>query len=187
MTKKSPAKKEIYQENERALRELSGFKHRDLQLACILRGLEPHKIVEFDHHKLVSWFIEHYNNSQDNTNIAIHDAWVEEQLQSRGYKKGDILLSPALRFGYVGNIETMDKPKVIKTHGELNIPGKKEKSVIDEKTGIRSGTKKALSYKLATEGLQINEIIKQVKSKFPDAEEKSIKIWVKRSLKLITE
>jgi len=175
-----------YFENERALRELSSMKHRDLQRACILRGMPSQQMVESDHHKLVSWFIENYDNTQSEELLINHDGWVEEQLVARGYKKGDVLLSPALRFSYVGNIEEIEKPKIIKIHNEKEKVHneKKEKSTVDVVTGIRNGTKKALTYQLTISGLSIEEVIKGVKNKFPEAEDKSIKIWFKRATNL---
>lgn len=171
--------------NERALRELSTFKHRDLQRACIVRGIPSPSVVDFDHHKLVEWFINNYDNAQDDKLLLDHDLWVEDQLKLKGYKNGDVLMSPALRYSYVGDIEKMEKPKVINGNKPLVIEGKKEKSVVDEITGIRSGTKKALTYQLTEQGIDIEEIIKEVIKQFPEAQDKSIKIWNKRKLKLM--
>ena len=185
-TTASNSNKAHYFENGRALRELSNMKHRDLQRACIVRGMPSQDMVESDHHKLVSWFIENYDNTQSQELLINHDGWVEEQLIARGYKKGDVLLSPALRFSYVGNIEEIEKPKIIKPHNEKEKPPneRKEKSTVDVNTGIRTGTKKALTYQLTISGLSIGEVIKGVKNKFPEAEDKSIKIWFKRATNL---
>jgi hypothetical protein len=185
-TTASNSNKAHYFENGRALRELSNMKHRDLQRACIVRGMPSQDMVESDHHKLVSWFIENYDNTQSEELLINHDGWVEEQLIARGYKKGDVLLSPALRFSYVGNIEEIEKPKIIKPHNEKEKPPneRKEKSTVDASTGIRTGTKKALTYQLTISGLSIGEVIKGVKNKFPEAEDKSIKIWFKRATNL---
>jgi hypothetical protein len=51
---------------------------------------------------------------------------------------------------------------------------------IKDESGIVKGTKKALTIKLAKEGLEISKIIKRVKKEFPDANENSMKIWAKR-------
>lgn len=185
MSKKSKQNIQVFAENERALRELTGFKHRDLQRACIVRGLEPTLIADYDHHKLVSWFINNYENAQDEKLLLDYDLWVEEHLQERGYKKGDIMLAPSLRYSYVKDIE--NAPKLINpkpfTVPKVESSGK-TKSFMDEKTGVRTGTKKSLTYKLTLEGLTIDSIIKQVKESFPEAQEKSIKIWSKKASKL---
>lgn len=180
--KKNPKTKPIFFENQRALRELTHFKHRDLQRACIVRGLTSQEVVDKSHTSLVQWFIENYENTQDENLLINHDIWVDEQLKIRGYKVGDALLAPSLRFSYVGEIEKMDKPKIIKAIKPV-VTEKKEKSTIDTQTGIRAGTKKALTYQLTIEKMHIEQIIKKVKAAFPEAEEKSIKIWNKRCIK----
>lgn len=181
--KKSKRNTKVFFENERALRELSKMKHRDIQRACIVRGMPSAEMVNSDHHKLVSWFIKNFERSQDESLLVPHDLWVEEQLKLKGYKEGDTLMSPALRFSYVKDFEQIEKPKVIKPNQPIVIPEKKVKAEIDKKTGVREGTKKAMTYGLTDEKLAIDKIIKAVKKKFPNAEEKSIKIWYKRRLK----
>lgn len=173
---------QVYAQNERALRELTTMKHRDLQRACIVRGIEFQDVVGLSHPNLVSWFIKNFENSQDDNLLIGYDAWTEEQLLKRGYKVGSLLLAPSLKFSYVGDIEQMDKPKLIKSSSNAPVVIKKEKSTITE-AGVRSGTKKALTYEFALKGITIGETVKQVIMVFPDAQEKSIKIWYKRALK----
>ena len=188
--KKTAAKtKPHYFENERALRELSSMKHRDLQRACIVRGLQFNQIVDLSHPNLVSWFINNYDNTQSEDLLVEYDAWVEEELIKRGYKKGESLLAPALRFSYVGEIDTMEKPKIIKPPKAVVTHEKKPKASIDAKTGVRSGTKKAMTYELtlSDNNYTIAEIINLVIESFPEADEKSIKIWHKRALKTLQE
>lgn len=182
MSKTKAAKNQL-NGNERAMRELANMKHRELQRACIVRGMNSQVMVDSDHHKLVSFFLDNYDNSQDEGLLLIHDIWVEGELQKKGYKKGEALLSPALRFSYNGNIEQMEKPITIKPK-EIPQQAKKPKSTMDETTGVRSGTKKALTYSLTLEGLEIDEILKQVKTQFPDAQDKSVSIWHKKALKI---
>lgn len=184
--KKSP-RQEVYAEDERAYRELTNMKHKDVQRACILRGLEFSKVVGLDHHALVSWFINNYDNSQDNNLLIQFDLWVEEELKAKGYKEGDTLMSPALRYSYNGDIEAMEKPKIIKPIAIAAKPEKKQKSEIDTVTGVRTGTKKSLTYQLTLDKMNILDIVKKVKEAFPNAEEKSIKIWNKRKLKEMDE
>lgn len=190
MSKKSKQKEQEPQTGHgRALRELTNMKHKDLQIACILRGLPSADVVGFAHPKLVEWFVSNYDNGQDPDLLRQHDDWVEEQLKARGHKVGDVLLSPALRLGFVGDVEKMEKPNSPKPkNAELSVtPHKKPKAVVDEKTGVRSGTKKSLTYKLTTDGVPLEDIILAVKKAFPGAEEKSIKIWRKRCLKQLED
>lgn len=167
---------------DRAHRELANFKHRDLQRACILRGLSSDRVVGDGHLELVRWFIANYDNGQDDQLIAAHDRWVVAELKAKGLKDDDALLNPAMRFGYGGNIEQMEKPK---STPPAKIPKviEKAKSSIDPELGVRTGTKKSLTFQLTKGGkYAIEKIIELVVAKFPDANEKSIKIWQKRCL-----
>ena len=170
---------------ERPLKELTNMKHRDVQRACIIRGLEFANVAKFDHWKLVEWFCHNFENAQDEKLLLEYDIFVEEELKTRGYKKGDILMSPALRFSYNGpGLEKMDKVVIIKPNVKVEkTTEKKPKAQIDEKTGVRAGTKKAMTYELAGKGIELGEIKKQVKLAFPEAQDKSIQIWYKRALK----
>lgn len=163
-----------------AMRELSTMRHKELQIACIVRGMDSKEMVESDHHDLVVFFTKNYERTQDQTLLPIHHAWVENELKNNGYKKGDLLMSPALRLGYVGNIEEMEKPKLLKPN-IITKEDKKPVSKMDEVTGVRQGTKKALTYDLVYKKMSIEKIIKEVIKKFPEAKEKSIKIWAKKA------
>jgi hypothetical protein len=140
-------------------------------------------MVNMSHHQLVSWFYKNYDNGVDESRLEIANAWMEQQLIARGAKKGEALLHPDLRFGAVGDIEAMEKPNSQKAEKAVTKKGKKPKAEVDDKTGVRKGTKKAMTFDLAIKGTPLDEIIKQVKETFPDAEPKSIKIWYKKALK----
>lgn len=168
--------------NERAYRELQNMRHRDVQKACVLRGMPFEDVINFSHHKLVSWFMDNYDNSQSPNLINEYDTWMDVQLSLKGYMEGDSLRHPALKFGNPGNIEDMEK---LNKGPVPNKPPKinKPKSEMDPTLGVRKGTKKALTYQLTKDKKPIEEIITQVKEAFPEAEEKSIRIWHKRCLK----
>lgn len=179
---KAPKQEKSTPENERALRELSAMKHKDLKIACVLRGMPPEDVVKSDHHKLVSYFMKYYDNSQNENLLIEFDVFVEKELRRLGYKDGDAMLSPSLRLSYVRDFESIEKVKQLKPSSVVKTD-KKEKAPVDEDTGVRSGTKKAMTYSLAYEGKPIPEIIKLVKKAFPDAKDKSISIWAKRAIK----
>lgn len=112
--KKGPKVQHIYGINERALRELSNMRHRDLQKACIIRGLEFQNVVGYDHHKLVGWFQDNFDNGQDLTLLTQFDVWRIEELKKKfGDKIENWQLHPSLNFGYTGDIDKLDKPKAI--------------------------------------------------------------------------
>lgn len=169
-------------EESPAMRELYNMRHRDVQIACIVRGMPPPDVVNLSHPKLVTFFCNNYERSQDEKLLLEFDIWREGQLKELGYKENDVLMSPALRFSYVGNIEEMKKPQsTLKLPAAADKP-KKEKAVINEETGVREGTKKAMTYKLAMDGKELNKTIEAVMKAFPEAQEKSIKIWYKRAI-----
>lgn len=187
--KKDPSSDESRE--DRINRVLAHMKHRDLQRACILKGLEFKLIVEYDHHKLANWYYKNFGEPEDLHHLEEYDIWVENVLQEQGYKKGDAVLAPAFRFGFSPEVNGM---KGIQTPGAATPPMKSEvedkpktKRVVDESTGVYSGTKKNLTYTLTNEGLGIEEILKRVLEKFPEAQDKSIKIWHKRRLKAIKD
>lgn len=190
MEKKTTKKSERDPDREdRINRALSKLRHKDLQRECILRGLEFQNIVDFDHHELSNWFYHNFEKPEELDRLSEYDAWIEQQLQDRGHKKGDAILSPSFRFGFSPDLEKIDGEvtTAFKTSVVLNAVDKIEKEVkikreVDQETGIKSGTKKNLTYQLQKKGVSIEETIKQVLEAFPEAQEKSIKIWYKRSL-----
>lgn len=174
--------------DEKINEALAMLKHKDLQRECVLRGLDFEKVVEYDHHKLANFFYLNFEVEKGTDGLLdAFDKWIEEQLVNKGYKKGDAILHPSLRLG-VTHLEDIkdDRPsKALKPVNEnspiVNIP--KTKREKDPVTGVYTGTKKNLTYTLAKAGKSFGEIVKAVKDKFPDAQEKSIKIWQKRALK----
>lgn len=159
---------------------LNRMKHKDLQKACVEKGLEFQLVIEYDHHKLANWFYKHFDDPGDANKIIEYDVFIESQLTALGYKKGDPMLAPCFRLGYVppefADQNEKLKPKKIQRENTESKP----KRQIDESTGIVAGTKKSLTYALTLTGMDIKQIVEKVLEKFPDAQEKSIKIWSKR-------
>ncbi len=166
-----------------AIRAAAQMRHRDFQRECIVRGLSFEFVLTMDHTQLVEWFVTNYDNGQDLTRLSQFDAFVDAELIKRGYKKGDALLHPSLKFGYIptSSINSPSSPTLSprnstpKTTKVTSSP-KREK----DSHGLVSGTKKSYTYELAEQGLPLPEIISQVKERFPEAQESSIKIWVGR-------
>lgn len=187
MKKKSPIT-EFSSREDRINYELGQMRHKDLQKACVSRGLDFQKIIDWDHHKLSNWFFKNYELGEDATKLTEYDAFIEGKLMERGYKKGDAILAPSFRLGFspdIGEIKNIQTPGASQPPPRVSAPEDKPKSkrVVDELTGVYSGTKKNLTYTLTDEGIGIEEIITKVIKQFPDAQDKSIKIWNKRRLK----
>lgn len=166
----------------RAQAELQEMKHKDLKRACIVRGLEFEQVVNLSVPSLSNWFVLNYENSQNTILLDEYDAWLMGKLKERGINDGDALFHPNLRLGYHGdfNPET-GEPIIKRPRGIKKL--KKPKRERDEVTKLFTGTKKALTYQCQKEGKTLEETYKIVKEQFPEAVEKSMKIWYNRSKK----
>lgn len=158
--------------------------YRELQRACVARGMEFEKVVSGDVLRLHSWLYTHSDNSQDLTLLDVFDEWKVQQLKETGnYDPDSPIFHPDLRLGFIGkrdaqgNIESSKKPRLKGL--EKKVKKKKERI---EGSKVIKGTKKGMTYILTKEGLSLDKIKKKVLDKYPDANEKSIAIWYKRAL-----
>jgi hypothetical protein len=178
---------------ERILDILGMMKHKDLIRACVSRGLDFQNVVDWDHNKLGSFFLENFDTTEDPNLLDAYDRWIQVELEKRGYVQGDAILSPFLRIGFVGKGDLEELPtkivdptvKMKKVQESVRV--EKPKREKDEVTGVVAGTKKNMTYTLAKQGKDLPKVIELVKKQFPEAEEKSIKIWYKRCLKEMGE
>ena len=180
----------------RAESELARMKHRDLQRAAVVRGMDFEEVVRSGVPELASWFCRNYDLPQFIDKINEFDDWRDEQLKGRGYEEGSPFFHASLRLGFVatkdeeGNTTSVKKPRL----KGVDKP-KKEKKERVEGTKVFKGTKKAMTYELTKESYKLSkskdpkikpltkdEIIEKVKEAFPDANEKSVGIWYKRAL-----
>lgn len=184
----NPPEMDPKRKQERILDQLGMMKHKDLVIACISRGLPFEDVVKLDHNGLGSFYIKNFDSPENADLLNQYDLWLDDLLEKRGHKKGDAIMSPLLRVGYVGKGDFSDAPpKMIEPGSAKKIPDQVPKDKVkrekDEETGVVVGTKKNLTYKLAQQGVELDKVIEQVKKQFSDAQEKSIKIWYKRALK----
>jgi hypothetical protein len=158
-----------------AEKEMTKFKYKDLKIACILRGMRFRDAVEADYPRLRSFFMNNYWEDIDREAINRYDDWVDGKL------KDPILKHPTLRLGYVARED--EEGKSVRRNKRLkSMPAvKKKKAKKNETFGIRAGTKKEYTYKLEAAGKDVEETIKLVMTQFPDASNKSIKIWYKKA------
>lgn len=157
---------------------------RELQRACIVRGMPFEEMVDSDFHQLQSWFIRFGDNTQSLALLDEFDTWVKEVLISRGYPEGDPVHHPSLRLGYIAEQNAdgeVTKKKRIKSLA-IEKP-KKKKAERVEGTNILAGTKKASTYKCALAGYSLEKTIEEVTKGFEDANPSSIRNWYKRCLK----
>ena len=155
------------------LRDQSNMNYKDLKRNCVARGIPFIEVPRGVPH-LSKWLYENRDNPINTDLLDDYDKWLEPQLPD------DSSNHPSLRLGYVG--ETDDDGNVTKVK---RIKGLKKTKVKRERTdeGIFAGTKKALTFQLAKEGLDKADVIEQVLEAFPDAKSKSIGIWYKKALR----
>lgn len=153
----------------------SDFTYKELKKCCIARGLEFEKAVSYDFPNLSNWLVRHSLSEEDETKVEAFDNWLDDQLTKDG---NEYLVHPSLRLSYLGNKNKTeeDEPKKEKV---TKVRVKKEK----DESGLYKGTKKSYTFELQKRGKTIQDTIIKVTRKFPDAKEKSIKIWFNRSRK----
>ncbi len=161
-----------------AEKEASLFNYQNLQRACIVRGIDFMVLITLCREPLTDWFIRNYYNPIDNSRLDAFDTWREEMMLSRGKNE------PFVRLGFIGELDHKGEVISTKKPKKFKKPKKKKKRERNESLGgLFAGTKKELTFICQREGKTLQETIKTVMKKFPDAVEKSIGIWYKKSQK----
>lgn len=152
---------------------LFNLTYNDLKRECLKRGMGFQEVVSGDVLRLNHWLNRNINNKQNPQLIQDYDNWIEEVLISRGQEQ---LVHDSLRLAPLSwGKETETKKEKPKTEDKPKV--RREKTV----NGLYAGTKKALVYELVTKDRSIEKVIKRVQKYFPDAKEKSIKIWYNKA------
>ncbi len=147
--------------------------YKELKREAVIRGMPFPHVVEADVHKLSS-FIDHSNNRPNISLVDEFDAWVDKQLDQAGYSQDDPLRSSRLRLGFIGD---QVEEGVVKTKRIKGVPKPKKVKRERDDNGLYKGTKKSYTFELAARGFSLERTKRRVMKKFPDASEKSIKIW----------
>jgi len=160
-----------------AWKKMSSMRYIDLQRNALVRGMDFSQMVNSDLYGLQSWLSANWDKQLDPSLLDQFDYWREKFLYGRGY-----VGEPFVRLGYLGKTsedgETLGQRRKI---SGIRKPKRKRKE--KNADGIFIGTKKELTFKWAKQGKPIDEVITIVLEKFPEASEKSIKIWYRQSLK----
>jgi hypothetical protein len=191
-----PRKKKAYE-------ALSSMKYIDLQKAVIERGIDFEILVNSDYPRLSSYFISHFDAKVDKERPIQFDHWMDLKLQERGYKDKDPVRQFKRFSPVVVEVDYKEAEKKALKEGKKPDRGRVEtpkvKKEKDKELNIYTGTRKHYAMKLAetlkekfskkyTQKELINKFIGQVmekiNQKFPDspANEKSVRIWIKRAL-----
>lgn len=173
--------------DDKVLRKLQNMTFRDIQKACILRGMNFIDVVSLGYYQLRGFYIENYENKIDAKKLDAFDEWMRKQLKERGYSEDHPMMDASFNFGYVGEYDEEGNPTATKrvSVGGKGIKKPKKAPVAKNEFGVREGTAKALVYELTLkEGIDnLKKITKKVCNKFPDANPNSIKIWMGRARK----
>jgi hypothetical protein len=188
---------------KKANQALANMKYKDLQKAVLERGIDFEVLVTSDYPKLSSYFINHFDSRIDKERPNHFDKWMDLKLQERGYKESDPVRQ-FKRFSAPEPTEEEQKEKEKKPKVEKKAKEKKPPKEKDSKMNIYTGTKKHYSMTLAEKlhekfGKKYNkkelinkfigQVVEKINLKFPDspANEKSVRIWIKRALDAIKE
>lgn len=153
----------------------SDLTYKGIQKECIIRGMDFIDIITLDFWGLSNWLVENAMRKTDESLLDKYDDWMEAKLRKRGATD---FIHPTLRMGYVKRDEEGEiKPKKEKVIKEKKAPREKDSN------GLFKGTKKSYTYELQKRGKTLEQTMIKVKRKFPDAQDKSIRIWFNKSKK----
>lgn len=160
------------------MQSAGNMNYKDLKRNVVVRGMDFQEVVDGSFPRLQNWLHHNGDAPIDTTLLDKFDDWVEKGLKQRGALD---LIHPQLRLGYIG--ERDEEGKVTKRKRVKGIKKKKKKRE-RTKDGIYKGTKKAYVFECQAKGWSIKKTIRKTFARFPDASEKSIKIWYKKAAKL---
>lgn len=170
-------------------KELGDMTHKALVRAVITMGMPFKEAIESSDLAKGNWFIKNYYIcKRDPSLVDKFDLWRHKIFKENGRskKKEPWLFDPRLNYGFVAEQDksgNITKERKIKGITKKLVLKKKEK---DQAFGIFKGTKKSLTYDCAARGISKEEAIEIVKKEFPEALEKSIRIWYSKAAKLTT-
>lgn len=129
-------------------------------------------------------YIDRSDNKPDKSLIDKYDEWVEQQFESNGIPKDDPLRSSRLRLGFLGE---EGENGVRKSKRVPGIRKPKEKKAPKERDSFNliKGTKKSYTWSLVEKGYELERVIRRVKKKFPEANDKSISLWYRAAKRQI--
>lgn len=153
----------------------SDLTYRDLKIACIVRGMPFDEVLKADFFRLSNFVQNNVLVSQNMSLLDDYDDYLESVLKERGQTD---LIHNSLRLGYVkkeGDDDYVPKPLKVKTEKK---PAREKDS-----NGLFKGTMKSYTFELQKKGKTLPQTLVKVLRKFPEAKEKSVKIWFNKSKK----
>lgn len=154
---------------------------KDIQRQAIALGIPFPDVINNDIWALIS-YINRSDNVPDPSRIDEYDNWIDAHFDEIGIPKDDPIRHPHLRLGYIG--EKDEEGNIIK---RKRVPGikktKYKKHREKDENNLVKGTKKSYTWELTKKGLNLERVIRRVQKKFPDANEKSIRLWHRACLR----
>lgn len=150
--------------------------YRDLKRKAVILGMPFPDACSASVFQLINWI----NTSEEKPNkhlINEYDDWMDRQLETAGLAKDDPLRSSKLRLGFLGEEGEDGKRKTRRVSG-IKKPREKKPPRERDEFNLIKGTKKSYVWELtSTKGYELERIIRRMKKKFPEANEKSINLW----------
>lgn len=149
--------------------------YRDLKRKAVILGMPFPDACSASVFQLINWI----NTSEEKPNkhlINEYDDWMDRQLETAGLAKDDPLRSSKLRLGFLGEEGEDGKRKTRRVSG-IKKPREKKPPRERDEFNLIKGTKKAYVWELTSKGYELERIIRRMKKKFPEANEKSINLW----------
>lgn len=148
--------------------------YKDLKRKAIILGMPFPDAVKAGVYDLI-YFIDKSENKPDKSLIDQYDNWVDKELEKIGYTEDDPLRNRRLRLGFLGEEEN-GVPRTKRVPG-IKKPKEKKPPKEKDEFNLIKGTKKSYVWELTSKGYELDRIIRRVKKKFPDANDKSINLW----------
>lgn len=177
--------------------KIADMKHKELQAEVLKRGMPFEEVAGGTFPVLSSWLYHHWDAKKDKGKLREYDVKMDALLKERGYKQNDPVRKYK-KFEETYSQQEARENKPIKPKVEKP---KKEKKKKDAKFGIYEGTKKDYTYKwtqrvydkFMPKYKNVDKLVKKfagkvhdkVVIKFPEANAKSVKIWMKRAMETI--
>lgn len=149
--------------------------YRDLKRKAVILGMPFPDACSASVFQLINWI----NTSEEKPNkhlINEYDDWMDRQLETAGLAKDDPLRSSKLRLGFLGEEGEDGKRKTRRVSG-IKKPREKKPSRERDEFNLIKGTKKSYVWELTSKEYELERIIRRMKKKFPEANEKSINLW----------
>lgn len=149
--------------------------YRDLKRKAVILGMSFPDACSASVFQLINWI----NTSEEKPNkhlINEYDDWMDRQLETAGLAKDDPLRSSKLRLGFLGEEGEDGKRKTRRVSG-IKKPREKKPPRERDEFNLIKGTKKSYVWELTSKEYELERIIRRMKKKFPEANEKSINLW----------